>query len=103
MNKYKLIQLMTIGFLKRLTRVSMLVRMFVVVAKTLLAVLLITPALSFWYLLTLLLLARNLPASLGIEALTISDLISLPVVCVFAVVIAVIAGIYFTADMLERG
>lgn len=102
MNKYKLFQMMTIGFLKPLTRLSMFARIFVIFGKTLLAVLLITPALSFWYMLILLVLARNLPASLGIEALTIGDLISLPVVCVFAVVIAVMAAIYFTADMLEQ-
>ena len=70
--------------------------------KTFLAVLLITPALCFWYILALLVLARTLPASLGIEALTVGDIISLPVITVFAVIIAVMAAIYFTADLLEQ-
>jgi len=89
--------------LAKLTHTSTLGIAIKVFLKTFLAVLLITPALNFWYILVLLLLSKSLPASLGIEALAIGDVISLPVITVFAVIIAVMASIYFTADLLERG
>lgn len=65
-------------------------------------ILIVTPALSFWYALILLILERSLPASSGITSLTIQDLFSVPVVLLFSVIVGVMAAIYFTADLLDR-
>jgi hypothetical protein len=75
---------------------------FPVVMKTLAAVLFVTPALTFWYVFTLLLLDKLLPLSSGLATLRLSDVLSWNVVVVLGVMVAVMAAIFFTADMLER-
>jgi len=85
-----------------LVKTKLLTQVLLIVAKTVVTILIVTPALSFWYALILLILERSLPASCGITLLTIQDLLSVSVVLLFSVIVGVMAAIYFTADLLDR-